>query len=200
MTYELALELGYRDDTRLEAALLAIWKVAGIEGCVAQDAPVPLSLASLLQFRSLHGSLMLPDGDHVACYVTVLRLGDAEVSGEALTSSDPATSPYAPDWLYLSLPLSELAKIDPRVGYWPNSFAGEKDDSSEWRRPLDDWLAEIGTQIYMTVRFRLGLVGYDAAMEDRSDWLTRGIPPRRQLGYLWPDGYGVSYHPANDGE
>lgn len=198
MTYELALELGDRDDTRLEAAMQSMWKAAGIEGCFARDEPVPMNLSSLLQFRSLHGSLVLPIGKRLACRVQVVRQGDAESSGEELTSLEAAPSVYAPDWLYLCLPLGDLAKIDSRVGYWPHGFVGEKVNSSEWRRPMDDWLANIGIQIYATARFRLGLVGYDAALEDRSDWLTKGIPRERELGYLWPDAGGVRYYRAND--
>lgn len=193
-----------------------MWKLAGIQGCFAGDEPVPVSLASLLQVGSLHGSLVLPIGKPLVCFVTVWRLGDAEtVSGDELTSLKAAASSYAPDWLSLCLPLGDLAKIDSRIGYWPHGFIGEQDHSLEWRRPLDEWLASIGIQIYATARYRLGLVGYDAAMEDGSDTMAyrrlthrmtffqsrrrvNGIPPNRGLGYLWPDAGGVGYYRAND--
>jgi hypothetical protein len=33
------------------------------------------------------------------------------------------------------------------------------------RRPLDDWLAELGRHVYEDVRFRLGLVGMEVSGE-----------------------------------
>lgn len=188
--YELALELGARDDTRLEAALRSMWKVAGIEGCFAAHEPVPVSLSSLLQFGTLRGSLVLPNGKPLVCFVTVDRLGDAE---------EAADRSYSPDWLSLCLPLDALAKIDARVGHYPHGFKGDQ-HPSVWTRPLDDWLAGIGIQIYAMAKFRLGLVGYDAVMEDGSDTMTNGIPRERRLGYLWPDAGGVSYYHANAGD
>ncbi len=167
-----------------------MWEVAGIEGCFAGHGPVPVSLSSLLQFGTLHGSLVLPIGTSLVCFVTVDRLGDAERA---------ADSPYSPDWLSLCLPLAALAKIDSLVGHYPHGFK-EDQHPSVWTRPLDDWLAGIGIEIYATAKFRLGLVGYDAVMEDRSDTMANGIPPHRRLGYLWPDAGGICYHHANAGD
>jgi hypothetical protein len=42
-----------------------------------------------------------------------------------------------------------LGRIDPRVG--GNPF-GDFDESLQWRRALDDWLAELGRHVYENVR------------------------------------------------
>ena len=167
-----------------------MWKTAGIEGCFAGDEPALVSLASLLQVGRLHGSVLLPNGKPLDCFVTVTRLSDERLSGDELRA-------YSPDWLSLGLPVAALAEIDSRVGHFPFGFSGEPENSSEWTRPLDDWLANIGIQIYATAKFRLGLVGYDAVMEDRSDHMKNGIPSARTYGYLWPDAGGIRYYRAN---
>jgi len=40
---------------------------------------------------------------------------------------------------------------------WAETAFGDFDESLEWRRPLDDWLAELGRHVYEHVRFRLEL-------------------------------------------
>jgi hypothetical protein len=168
-----------------------MWRLARIEGCFAQDEPVPLSLSFLLEFGPLHGRLTMPNGNVVDCFVIVLRQSDFD------STAVKTASFYAPDWLSLCLSLNALGEFDSRVGYFP---LGEQEHSLEWRLPLDAWLARIAIQIYATARFRLGLIGYDASLEERSDDLmVNGLPASRGLGYLWPDGGGVRYYPAMQG-
>lgn len=66
---ELAIELGPRDDMRLDAAFRALWSSAGIEHCVesnliepAEQSDVSLELAQMSRAGSLHGVARLPAG------------------------------------------------------------------------------------------------------------------------------------------
>lgn len=185
--YELALELGERDDARLEATLQLMRELAKIDGCWALTGlepsryePVSPSLTSLLSFGQLRGSFALPTGERVVCSVVAVR--------------EEAEPPfYAPDWLALCIPLGALIKVEPRVGGYPfGSFEG----SLQWRRPIDDWLANLGSKVFRATAFRLGLIGMEASGEAYSDRLPDGIPQERSIAYLWPERGEVRYFPA----
>ncbi len=183
--YELVFELGPTDDSRLERALLALWLEAPVVGCFAavtqQPAlhnPVPLTLASLTANGDLRGVVRLPDQHDMVCGVDAVRFENGA------------------DWLSFYLPLGALTRTDPAIGGYPFG-----DDSGEraliWRRPIDDWLAEVAAHVFEEVPFRLGLVGMEAMGEiDRVD-LADGVPERRHDGILIPTGSALNYHPAN---
>jgi hypothetical protein len=101
-----------------------------------------------------------------------------------------------PDWLDFYVPLGALARDDPRIGGFPFS-----DDygipTFAWRRPIDSWLAAIGSRLYADVPFRLGLIGWQVSGDVYSDQLTDGTPERRDIGYLIPDGTGLTYREAD---
>ncbi len=185
--YELALELGPRDDSRLDQAYKALIELTGFEGSWALTSleprrygPIPTSYESLTSFPLMRGRLYLPSGRRVVCGLNVVR--------------EEAEPPfYAPDWLVLDIPLGALTKVEARVGGYP---FGETIASLEWRRPLDDWLADIGRQIFRRVKFRLGLVGMEVSGDASSDRLESGIPADRPFGYLWPTDGELDYFPA----
>lgn len=58
-----------------------------------------------------------------------------------------------PDWLDSYIPLGALARADRRVGGYPFDAPGTS--SLEWRRPIDNWLAQIGGAVYSAVAYRL---------------------------------------------
>ena len=86
-----------------------------------------------------------------------------------------------------------LGRIDPRVG--GNPF-GDFDESLQWRRPLDDCLAELGRHVYENVRFRLGLVGMEVSGEIYAGQLASGVPTTRVYGLLVPEGTEVRCYAA----
>ena len=104
--YELAICLGPPDDGRLNAALMAVWRCACVQGCYRRAAerhlPVECSLRTLEQHGHLAGIVRLPDGGEVVCGVTVVR------------------EPEGDDWLDFYLPLGALGKHDPGSAPFPS--------------------------------------------------------------------------------
>jgi hypothetical protein len=95
----------------------------------------------------------------------------------------------------LYVPLGALARIDVRVGGFP--FGDEGGAASlSWRRPLDTWLAEVGTRIYSEVPFELALVGLEPLGEIHADELQGGIPKLRMYGILAPMNGKLRYYEA----
>ncbi|WP_018350411.1 hypothetical protein [Longispora albida] len=184
--YELALELGDRSDERLERALRSAWAVAGVEGCFADrsaepDAqhPVACTLASLNEHGHLHGIVQLPNGAKTVCGVVAIREDDG------------------PDWLDFYLPLGALGHADPRVNtYLPGDPSDTAAGSFAWRRPIDDWLAEVGAGVYTAVGYQLGLIGWEVSGDTYAADLTGDPAPCQGMGYLVPRHGKVRYFPA----
>lgn len=99
------------------------------------------------------------------------------------------------DWLSFYLPLGALVRTNPAIGGYPFGDAGEQ--ALIWRRPIDDWLAEVATRVFEEVPFRLGLVGMEALDEMEAADLAGGVPDQRQFGMLIPTGSTLTYLPAN---
>ena len=122
--YELGLQLGPRDDDRLETALTALWTAAGVSGCYAptynplRHAPADLSLESLEGHGHLRGIVRLPSGDEVVCGSVAIRFDDGD------------------DWIELYLPLGALGSTDERIGPFPFGEPGGP-VSLAWRLPID---------------------------------------------------------------
>jgi hypothetical protein len=183
--YELAFELRPTDDARLERALVALWREASVVGCFAPvthqpalHTAVPLTLDSLVAHGHLRGVVRLPDEQDMVCGVVAVRFENGA------------------DWLSFYLPLGALTRTDPAIGGYPLA-----DDSGEpaliWRRPIDDWLAEVGTRVSVEVPFRIGVIGMEALGEFDVADLAGGVPAQRQDGILVPTGSALNYHPAN---
>ncbi|UQU65749.1 hypothetical protein COUCH_05370 [Couchioplanes caeruleus] len=183
--YELCLELGPRDDQRLQAALTALWQAAGIDGCCAdsgrepEDQPaVPCTVGSLESLGHLRGRVALPTGRRVVCGCFAVR-DDGD----------------GPEWIELYLPLGALARTDRRIGGYPfDSRSGP--ESLDWRSGLDDWLVAIAGQVHRQVPVRLGLVGFEVDSVS-AETLGGVVPQERWAGFLLPAGDGLRYEPAN---
>jgi hypothetical protein len=152
--YELALELGIRDDARLETAFNVLIGLTGMEGAWALTSVNPsaveavqLTLASTLQFGLLRGQVRLPTGERVVCGVHVVR-------------EEAEPSFYDPDWVVFDLPLGALIKIEPRISGYP---FGDTAESLGWRTSLDDWMVGIARALFDQVAFKLGLVGMECS-------------------------------------
>lgn len=180
-SYELALELGDRDDARLHAALVAVWRAADVEGCLAMHGEpreyvdVPCTLEQLERHGRLVGTTAFPNGTRVICGVRAVR----QESGT--------------DWLVFFIPVGSLERAEPRSAAFP--FRGG--DSLLWRRPLDRRLSELGRQVYAAVPYRLGLIGPEVTGMTSARKLAGGPPEERWAGYLIPAGDELSYHYAD---
>ena len=146
--YELAICLGPPDDGRLNAALMAVWRCACVQGCYRRAAerhlPVECSLRTLEQHGHLAGIVRLPDGGELVCGVTVVR------------------EPEGDDWLDFYLPLGALGKHDPRVGAFPFGDDGGA-ISQAWREPIESWLANVGAATFGEVPFGHAVIGFEAS-------------------------------------
>lgn len=182
--YELSMEIGDRDDERLQRAVTALWRAAGVTGCYggtdrepADQVEVPVSVASLEEFGHLRGIAHPPPGRAVVCGCLASRFDDG------------------PDWLTLYLPLGAFARVERRVGGFPFGPAGGP-GSRTWRAPLDTWLAGVANEIYRHVDFRLGLVGFEVDHITAAD-LDGVVPEQRWQGYLLAADGQLRYTPAN---
>lgn len=185
--YELALELGDTSDARLEAALGVLWSAAGVEGCYGDDRippcdqqTVPCTVASLERFGHLYGVVRLPNGAPMVCGVVAVR----EDNG--------------PDWLDFYLPLGALGRAEPRSNEHMVGDPGNSSASLIWRRPIDDWLADLGAQVYSAVDFRLGLIGNEVSGQTDAATIAADPPTQCGIGYLIPSGGQVRYLAATE--
>ena len=177
--YELAIELGSRDDFRLEQALVAVWKLAALEGPFRSR-----SVRRELQQRvsptvdepgRLHGLATLPSRIQVVCGTITLRLEDDS------------------DWVSLFIPLGSLARVETNIGGFPFGGYG---DSLAWRRPLDDWLARLAKHVYRELRFPFAVIGHEVLAERTASQFTSGPPTSRTEGLLIATPAGLCYHPV----
>jgi hypothetical protein len=170
--------------------LTALWHTAGIEGCYRRRAETrdrfedaPCTVAALEQYGHLHATVLLPTGQRVVCGAVAMRGG-----GET-------------DWLEFYLPMEALSRAARRTGAFPFVPDGARrvppSAAFEWRRPLDDWLADIATRIFRENPFRLALIGHEATGEIDAAALGGRIPEQRFISYLIPNGGRLDYAPAD---
>jgi hypothetical protein len=179
--YELAILLGPRDDACLESALRACWGFKGVAGCFGSRSMEPASqerveptLSNAERFGHLRGVASVPGVSDVVCGTVIIREED---SGE--------------DWLDFYLPVGALSNADRRVGAYP---FGDNESSLVWRRPIDEWFALVGRQIFDRVSFRLALIGFEVSgLEDLIDSDTK----QRGMAVLRPTSSGLVVEPAS---
>lgn len=179
--YELAMELGERDDARLDAALTALWAAADVAGCQGGTdggeswVDAPCSVTGLQRFGRLAGLVTLPRRRTVVCGARAVR----QASGT--------------DWLVFFIPVGALDLAEPRSAAFP--FRGG--DSLLWRRPLDRWLAGIGARVHAQVPLRLALIGPEVAGLTTARRLGGEPPAERWAAYLIPSAAELEYHQAD---
>jgi hypothetical protein len=172
---------------------LAVWRHASVQGCFAHEYqffsgstparlvghnPVSLSLRSLEELGHLRGVVQLPGDRKIVCGAVAVREDDG------------------PDWLDFYLPLGALGRTDPRVRGFP--FGDDYGKTTfPWRRPIDGWLADIGSRVYAEVLYRLGLIGCEVSGEVYADQLAAGVPDKHDIGYLYPLNGELAYREPN---
>jgi hypothetical protein len=181
--YELALEFAPGSDGPLDMALKTIWGLPFLQGCYlrsdlepSQQPRVAPALATLESHGHPRGVARLPDGRSVACGTYLVR----EESG--------------PDWLGFYVPMGALEAV-----YEVGGYPFEQDsDSQRWRESLEEWLAGIGTAVFPRAAFRIGLVGFEVSGDTSARELRdSGVPARRPMGLLYPEGNKLIWYPTN---
>jgi hypothetical protein len=169
--FRLYVEVGSPDDGRLLRTLQAVWEFAGAEA----------SSTGLGLDKHSHGVVRLPNSKRVVCSAWNVR--GEEFVGTSIHN----------DWLVFGMPMSAIAKADPRVD--PGYPFGD-DDSTPWRRPLECWLARVALKVLEVVPFQLVLIGFDALAEFKAAQIAvEGIPAERLCSILTP-GPPPAYYPA----
>lgn len=181
-SYDLAIELGPRDDARLRRALQALWSGPDLDGCYESADREPqeqprLGVGTLPLETPLHGIARIGDRAPVACRTVIVRFDDGS------------------DWIHVCLPLGSLGHIL-EVGAFPFDDGGDL----SWRHPLDEWLCGLGRRVFDAVPFRLALIGWDGGeLEDVDSFHASGVPAERSIGYLVPGADGLRWFPPNLG-
>jgi hypothetical protein len=190
--YELAIELGPKDDRRLERTLQAVWREVSAVGSLAPELQprrnrkpwqwsghpaVGLSLGAPGERGHLRGVVRLPGGQDVICGVAMVREDDGS------------------DWLDFYIPMGALGRADSRIGGYP--FGDDGGPSSlAWRRPIDDWLADVAKRVYASVPFQLALIGCEASGKAHADEISNGASGPSYVGYLVPVDGALRYQEA----
>ncbi len=177
-SYDLALELGPRDNARLGRALHALWTHADLHGCYQhmdlEPNEQPRVEVSTAETR-LHGVARIGTGAAVASYTVVMRFDDGI------------------DWLHFCLPMGSLSRIFD-VGAFPFEDGGDL----AWRLQLDEWLCALGRRVFEAAPFRLALIGWDGGeLEDAARFGASGVPEQRSVGYLVPSGGHLKWFAPN---
>ncbi len=158
--YELSIKLGEHDDDRLDSALKALWRAAGLPEAFRRHTggSAPISADSLLAGR-LDTVATIPGLGSTLCSVIVVRE----------ETYDAGTTKYGADWLDLCLPLGALGNLDSRIGAYPlDSHAGafpggDSESSRRWREPIERWFAVVAAAVFKTVRFVHAVTGHEVS-------------------------------------
>lgn len=181
--YELAIELGPRDDARLDAAIRAIWNRAELDGCFARGDVEPAdqsrivpSLKAAKKYGFLRGTAALPNAKAVsACGTFVVREEDTRI-----------------DWLGLSLPMGSLHTAY-NVGGYPIE---DGNPSRPWREPTDEWLVQVARDVFAVTPYPLALIGHlVSGMASADEVAAQGIPAKRWDSYLWREQGELRWYP-----
>lgn len=180
--YELAIQIGSRDDDaadeRLRAALRAAWSDPTLDGWYldrwmdpeAQQRVSPENLS--LEHGNVYGWANPPLG-RLVCSTHIVR----EEGEEAC------------DWLDLCLPTGALGRIEPRMGH---PIGGE--DSRSWREPLDEWFVSIARRVARKAPFRVAIIGEEVSglghIADQS-------PSQRGVSVVMATATGVEWSPPD---
>jgi hypothetical protein len=179
--YELSMEFSSPAD--MNAALQAIWARPELEGCYLSRTLEPCEQSRItptVEALEAHGHLLgtatLPTGRKAACGVCQVK----EDNGKT--------------WLDFYLPLGSLAAVL-NAGGFPFELHAS---SRSWREPLENWLANIGRDVFRKAPFLLGLVGFEVSgLTNVQEVQKAGIPGKRAAGYLYPLEGELRWHSTN---
>ena len=176
--YDLAIELGPRNDARLSRALNAIWTHPDLAGCYEHTDREPNEqprIEASVAATTLLGVARIGGRAGIACSTVVIRFDDGI------------------DWIHFSLPMGALGGIFD-VGAFPFADGGDL----AWRPELDEWLCALGRRVFEAAPFRLALIGSEGGeIEDVDHFYAAGVPTERWLGYLVRNGNHLEWSAPN---
>jgi hypothetical protein len=142
-------------------ATKALLSAAGLEDnlwCNVHSEPERIdawTLDDISHGGHLYSLVDLPSGQRVNCGVLAVR-------------EDGKYGPVGMDYLDLYIPVEALMRTDPRIAAY-DEFADDE-ESLAWRRPIDDWRAQLMIEVGRAVSFELATIGFEAYV--REDYLT----------------------------
>ena len=189
--FDLEIELGETNDSRLRDARSKLWEHRSLVGCYMEsegrDSKIDWStqiVPDKCSFESrLFGVATTPNGIELPCYSLVLRYGDGV------------------DRLSLSIPFGAL-----ELAYGTDVYENRAPAPTElsWLFSVSDWFADIGDFVFSSVRYRYALIGDEssvctAASEIHSETSSKSVhqlmPGIRWCGYLVPDDDRLVWYP-----
>ncbi len=178
--YELVMELPDASGNTRKSALNHLWAVPSLEGCFLRSDIEPSNQQKVLAANHdleghLYGKATLPNAARSCCGSI---WGDYQESG---------------CWLTFYLPLGSLSEGYPVKAY---PFNIKEEPSPEiWIQEINNWLIDIAKILYQNLRFKVGVIGFEAEIFDVKDKLDDGIPSERWDGILMPQGNELIWYP-----
>jgi hypothetical protein len=169
--YELTMVYDRPEEKTVRASVQAIWQHEDLSGPVAsRDRPFAeqprADLRALLPGHGGYGCARLPGGSIAPCGVNVV---------------DPIADPTT--YVGFFVPFGVLDHFYP--GIWSD------EPWEPWARPLEDWFASVGEQVYRAAPFRVALIGEEPGGLEDTDWVME------RIGHLRPGPTGgLAYRPA----
>ena len=199
--YELALQVGPRDEERVAAWVAAVVEEVGLTCLTVVDGLGPVRAATdddavggageaLCRGAHLRGVVRLPRGAEASCGLLLLQ----GAPDDGTRASDPGSDAAGPDWLVLYLPLAGLGAAGVEVDGFPfDDRSGT--ESLAWRRPLDEWLAGVARAVRSTVPFGRAVIGFEVAGDDDGPVEPSGLAPAapRDRAHLVGGPAGLTY-------
>ncbi|MFL1377398.1 hypothetical protein [Nocardiopsis protaetiae] len=176
--YQLAIEVGSRDDGCFGALVESVSAAAGVGEWYRrrdvepeEQVPVACAMTSFRNGERLFGKVTLPNGRGVVCGLFAIR---------------PEEYPH---WLVFYIPGGALERVG--LAY---------EDGVSWYRSgtVDDWFAEIGAQAFARVPFLLGVIGLEVSALTSAEELGGSPEKWHGTGFLIPGQEGLRYHPARE--
>jgi hypothetical protein len=153
--------LGMEFANRCRGALSRLWNHPSLSGCYllsdvepSGQERIPIDGEKL--HRSLYGVCTVPNGRKIAC-------------GTAFSMSADGVS----WWIEFFVPLSSLRRVYP-VGGYPYNCGPDYDGN--WLAELEHWLVKIGTFVFETDPFKLGVVGFEPRFGKYAGITVAAIP------------------------
>jgi hypothetical protein len=162
-SYDLALELGRADDRRVAQAIDAVWSFPDLESASSVRPRNPVELRARVS-----GVARVPGASQrIAC------------------STSPALDGRGAEWLTLSLSTYAIEQAFPIRG-----LNGDR----ALREPLDAWLRRVAAHVHARVGVKLATSGWsEVPFVDAQTIADRGVPSKREVGYLVPSDGGLSW-------
>ena len=191
--YELAVELGERNDARLQSAYEAVFAYKDWIGPLNRQGNSIIPDWSCWHsdpyfWPGFTGVAVLADGRKLPASVGCVREGQ-----------DTPEEKQGTDWLKVGFPMGGINAVYPTAGGYPFAPADRaKSPSKEWQITIEDYLAQLGIWIYSHVAYRLAVVAFEDMGQTRLASVVQngGVPQDRWRGYLLPSGDQVRYYPS----